>query len=138
MTDPRLIPELICSEIDRSLEFYTQVLGFTVLYARPDERFACLDREGARLMLEQPVGRRFLAAPLVAPYGRGMNLQIEVSDVRSLYEAARASGPRIYLPREEKWYRRDGALAGSSQFIVRDPDGYLLRFFQDLGTRPLE
>jgi len=27
---------------------------------------------------------------------------------------------------------------GNRQFVVPDPDGYLLRFFQDLGERPIE
>ena len=43
----RLVPELYCSHFDRTLQFYAEVLGFTVLYARPEERFAYLEREGA-------------------------------------------------------------------------------------------
>lgn len=35
-------------------------------------------------MLEEPIGRAFLAGELVRPYGRGVNLQIEVSDVQAL------------------------------------------------------
>jgi len=27
--------------------------------------------------------------------------------------------------------------AGNRQFIVADPDGYLLRFFSDVGRRPV-
>lgn len=134
----KLVPELICAEIDCSLAFYTEVLGFAVLYARPEERFAYLTREGAELMLEQSTGRRFLAAPLEHPYGRGMNLQIEVSDVAALHAAVLAAGIAPYLPLEDKWYRRDDRLLGNRQFIVADPDGYLLRFFQGLGSRALE
>ncbi len=73
---PRLIPELLVTDIRRSLDFYCGALGFSILYERPEEGFAHLDREGARIMLEQPVGRTFLAGPLEHPYGRGMNLQI--------------------------------------------------------------
>lgn len=36
---------------------------------------------------------------------------------------------------EEKWYRADDAYLGNKQFIVQDPDGFLLRFFEDLGER---
>jgi hypothetical protein len=70
------------------------------------------------------------------PYGRGINLQIAVSDVAALYARCIAYGARIFLPLEERWYRRDDALTGNHQFVVQDPDGYLLRFFQDLGTKP--
>ena len=132
----KLVPELICSDLAGSLHFYTDVAGFRVLYERPEERFVFLDREGAQLMLEQPVGRAFLAGELSHPYGRGINLQIEVRDVDVLHARVAASGLRMHLPLEEKWYRRGDAELGNRQFVVEDPDGYLLRFFEDLGTRP--
>ena len=131
----KLVPELCCSEIERSLRFYVDVLGFSVLFARPEERFAYLDRDGAQLMIEQSVGRAFLAAELAYPYGRGVNLQIETAEVGALYEKVQAAFAPIYLPLEDRWYRRDQLLLGNRQFIVHDPDGYLLRFFQDLGSK---
>jgi hypothetical protein len=112
------------------------VCGFSVLYARPEERFAYLDREGAQIMIEQPTKRAFVAGELAYPYGRGINLQIEVSDVAPLYAQVQAAGAVIYLELEDRWYRRDLTLLGNRQFVVHDPDGYLLRFFQDLGERP--
>jgi catechol 2,3-dioxygenase-like lactoylglutathione lyase family enzyme len=134
----KLVPELCCSDIERSLSFYTELLGFSVAYARPEERFAFLDREGAQVMIEQSTGRAFVASELVYPYGRGVNLQIEAADVAALYAKVEASGSPIYLPLEDTWYRRDQTLLGNRQFIVQDPDGYLLRFFEDLGVRPVQ
>jgi catechol 2,3-dioxygenase-like lactoylglutathione lyase family enzyme len=136
MHHAKLVPELICSDIERSLTFYTDVLGFTVLYARPEERFAYLDREGAQVMIEQTVGRAFVAGELAHPYGRGVNFQIGVAGVEALYATVQAAGATIYLPLEDAWYRRDQSLLGNRQFIVQDPDGYLLRFFEDLGCKP--
>ena len=133
----KLVPELCCSDIERSLSFYTEILGFSVAYARPEERFAYLERGGAQIMVEQSTGRGFVAAELVYPYGRGVNLQIEVADVAALYATVEASDASIFLPLEDKWYRRDRTLLGNRQFIVQDPDGYLLRFFEDLGVRPV-
>ena len=135
----RLVPELVCADIGRSLAFYVGVLGFAVVYAREEERFAYLDREGAQLMLEQPTGRAFVAGGLERlehPYGRGMNLQIEVEAVAPLYERVMAAGAPLVLALEDRWYARGGTLLGNRQFVVADPDGYLLRFFQDLGERP--
>ncbi len=131
----RLVPELICYDIERSLKFYVGLLGFTVRYARPEERFAYLDRDGAEIMLEQPTGRTFLTAPLEHPYGRGINFQIEVIDVKSLYDAVRAAGWPLLLELEDKWYRQDQLMRGNRQFVLQDPDGYVLRFFHDLGSR---
>jgi catechol 2,3-dioxygenase-like lactoylglutathione lyase family enzyme len=133
---PRLVPELYCSDIEETLRFYTAVLGFKVLYARPEDRFAYLDRDGAEIMVEQSVSRAWIPAPLEQPYGRGVNFQIEVTDVDALYEGVQGSGATIFLTMEEKWYRRDDVAVGNRQFIVQDPDGYLLRFAQDLGERP--
>ena len=133
---PRLVPELVVSDIGRSTAFYRDVLGFSVTYSRPEERFAYLDREGAHLMIEQPVARSFVVGEFAHPFGRGVNLQIEASDVAPLYERVWALGHPVHLALEDRWYRRDATLLGNRQFIVQDPDGYLLRFFQDLGQRP--
>lgn len=135
---PKLVPELICSNFERSLAVYVGALGFAVRYARPEERFAFLERDGAELMIEQPHGRDRLW-PKVAfeqPYGRGVNLQIEVSDVVALHGASLAAGLTLVLQLEQRWYRRDGEEVGNWQFAVEDPDGYVLRFFQNLGSRP--
>ncbi len=131
-----LVPELIVSDIEVSTRFYLDVLGFAVRYERPEERFVYLEREGAELMLEQSTGRRFVDGALEQPYGRGMNLQIAVTDAVALYERVQASGASVLLPLEERWYRRDAELLGVRQFVVRDPDGYLLRFAEDFATKP--
>ena len=133
-----LIPELYCSDSDRSLRFYIDVLGFEVKYARTDEGFAFLERESAQLMLEQYAKseRNWLAGPLEQPYGRGMNLQIEVSDMATLHAAVTAAAAQILVPLEDQWYRVGEVEMGNRQFVVLDPDGYLLRFFEHLGERP--
>lgn len=137
-TPPPLVPELDVSDLDRSLAVYRDVLGFQVHASRPEERFAYLIREDAHLMLEEAAGpgRRFHTAPLEHPFGRGVNLQIEVSDVDALYAAVRRAGLEIRIPLEERWYRHDATDLGNRQFVMVDPDGYLLRFFTGLGRRP--
>ena len=133
-----LAPEFDVSDLDASLAFYVGVLGFSIRYQRPEERFAYLEREGAELMLEEAggPGRRFRPAPLEQPFGRGVNLQIRVADVERLCARAKAAGAEVALDLETRWYRRDDHEAGNRQFVVADPDGYLLRFYQDLGSRP--
>ena len=133
----RLVPEFVCSNFAESHRFYTDLLGFRVLYSRPEERFAYLERDGAELMLEQSVsqGRLSPRAELAYPFVRGINFQIQVSDVERLYTAILAAGVSIYLPLEERWYRRQDDEIGVRQFAVQDPDGYLLRFSQVIGER---
>ncbi|HEV2100951.1 MAG TPA: VOC family protein [Stellaceae bacterium] len=135
----RLVPELDVADLDRSLAFYVGVAGFRIMFGRPEERFVYLDRDGAQLMLEEAVGpgRRFRTAPLDHPYGRGMNLMIEVSDVVTLHAAVAVAGScEIVIPLEERWYRANEIENGQRQFVAADPDGYLLRFFTELGQRP--
>ena len=135
----KLVVELLVSDFVRSLKFYTEVLGFKQLYDRPKEAFAYLDREGAQIIIVQHEAndeRSWIAGELVQPFGRGMNLEIEVEDEEALHASCVRHGVRIFLAMEEKWYRRDALLLGVRQFIVLDPDGYLLRLSQSLGTRP--
>jgi len=133
----RIVPELDVSDLDFSLAFYTALPGFRILYSRPEEKFAYLDLDGAHLMLEEAAGpgRRFRTAPLERPYGRGVNFQIEVEDAGALYERGRAAGCHFVIPLEERWYRKGTTFVGNRQFVVADPDGYLLRLFSDLGER---
>ena len=35
----------------------------------------------------------------------------------------------------ESWYKGEGVEFGQLEFLVQDPDGYLLRFIQDIGER---
>ena len=136
---PGIVPELYCSDFEASLAFYTSVCGFSIDYSRCDERFARLRLGAALLMIEQTrdPSRRFVAAELTYPFGRGMHLEIAVDDAPALYDAVIASGARVFLALEERWYRRDEGEAGNLQFVVMDPDGYLLRFAQNLGHRPV-
>lgn len=135
----RLTPELDVADLDRSLAFYVGVIGFSVLFDRPEERFAYLTLEGVHLMLEEAAGpgRRFRTAPLEQPYGRGVNFMIDVADVDSMHSRVQAAGCTIVIPLEERWYRRGASENGHRQFVVADPDGYLLRFSRSLGRRPV-
>jgi catechol 2,3-dioxygenase-like lactoylglutathione lyase family enzyme len=135
--EARLVPERDVSDLQASLAFYTQVIGFTIVFQRPEERFAYLDLDGANLMLEEAAGpgRRFRTAPAERPFGRGMNLQIAVSDIDTLHRRVLEAGSEMIIPMEERRYRVDDLSVGHRQFVVADPDGYLLRFFQDSGSR---
>jgi uncharacterized glyoxalase superfamily protein PhnB len=105
-----LTPELCCTDIKVSLAFYTDVLGFTIQYQRPENGFAMLERQGSRIMLDQIIPgdvRTWATAPLEAPYGRGINLQIKTDEIDELYADVQKSSSRIFLAMEERWYRCD-------------------------------
>lgn len=132
----RLVPELDVSDFARSLRFYVDLAGFEVLYERPEDDFAYLSLDGAELMIERGEGL-WSTGPLERPYGRGINFQVMVSDVEAVHQRFVARDYPVMVPIEERWYRRDDVYVGQKQFLVKDPDGYLLRFGQDLGIRPV-
>ena len=119
----------------RSLAFYCDLLGFERLYGRADPAFAYLAIDGAQLMIEQMESDSWLTGDMTPPLGRGINLQIEVGDVDSPVARLTAAGWPLFRHVEEAWYRVDDQLFGQRQFLVQDPDGYLLRFCRELGRR---
>ncbi len=134
-----LVPELTVLDLEKSLAFYTDLLGFGVLFSRPEARFAYLGLGDAQLMLDQysegqgwgETGR------LEPPLGRGINFQIEVEMLEPILTRLAGANHPLFVPPEENWYRQDSELHGNREFLVQDPDGYLLRFSEYLGTKPV-
>lgn len=129
-----LTPELGCTDVATSLAFYTGPLGFAVDYARPAQGFYHISRRGNALMLEQLGPESWALAPPEPPLGRGMHLQLSIPDAPGLAADLAAGGLPLFRPLEEAWYRDGGRWHGQAQFVVADPDGYLLRFASPLGT----
>ena len=129
-----LIPELRTSDFAKSLGFYTKILGFKLEYERKKSQFAFLSLEDTQIMIEQNTPE-WNTAELEHPYGRGINLQITVKNVKPLLMSLRKNNYPIYVKPFEKWYKVKDKLYGLKQFLVKDPDGYLLRFVESLGTK---
>ncbi|AUG41860.1 MULTISPECIES: bleomycin resistance protein [Pseudomonas] len=132
-----LVPELIVSDLQQSLYFYCDVLGFRVEYDRPEDKFAFLSFGNSQIMLEQDWhdDSPWRVGPLEPPYGRGMNLSIECPDAFALVCALEKAGCAIRRSVEEHWYRSNDRQFGQRNFLVLDPDGYLLRFAEDIGVK---
>jgi catechol 2,3-dioxygenase-like lactoylglutathione lyase family enzyme len=101
-----LVPELLATDINKSLSFWRDVCGFTVLFDRPDEGFAYLDLDGAQIMLDE-IGktRDWVTGPLESPFGRGMNLFVRVVAIEPILASLARAGWALFLDPEQKWYR---------------------------------
>lgn len=129
------IPELSVSNLANSLKLY-KTAGFKIEYERPENKFVFLSLGEIQFMLQEISDKdKWQIAPLTYPFGNGINFQLEVSNLDEIYNNFKNSNYKIIFDIEENWYRQDDKLLGNKEFLIQDPDGYLLRFSEDLGEK---
>lgn len=128
----RMVPELTVNDFAASLHFYTVVLGFKVRIQRQQPDFAYLYYDEAQLMIEQFHPQGWNTAELERPLGRGINFQIEVDDIQAVLTGLQQHAVPLYRPLRDNHYDTGETTACQREFLVQDPDGYLLRFSQYL------
>ena len=129
------IPELSVKDLKKSLKFY-QTCGFKIEYERKEDLFVFLSLGEIQFMLQEiREDDKWQVGKLEYPLGRGINFQLEVDNVLLIYNNLINNGYEVQFPIEENWYREDDKLLGNKEFLVMDPDGYLLRFTEDLGIK---
>jgi uncharacterized glyoxalase superfamily protein PhnB len=120
----KLTPNLVVSNVERSMAFYRDVLGFKVDVTVPDASpyvFASVQSGPVEIFLNAP-------EPALAEYpafkdrpiGGTLTLFIDVADIARVYESLK-SRVKVTMPIEKKWY-------GVTEFAFEDPDGYVLTF----------
>ncbi|WP_425329955.1 bleomycin resistance protein [Terrirubrum flagellatum] len=129
-----LTPELDVSSLDESLWFWRDLLGFEIAYDRPAARFAYLQRGPLQVMLCERNGR-WETGGMERPFGRGVNFQMTVESLAPILAALEKAGWPLFEKPSEAWYRVGDREEGQREFLVQDPDGYLLRFAENLGER---
>ena len=131
----KIIPELSVTNLENSLKFY-KTAGFKIEYDRPENKFAFISIGEIQFMLQEiDKGDKWNIAPLAYPFGNGINFQLEVNNLEEIYNNFKNSNYKITFDIEENWYRQDNKLLGNKEFLIQDPDGYLLRFSEDLGEK---
>ena len=132
-----MVPELDVSDFSESLRFYTEIFGFKVLYARHDPEFVYLEQQDLQFMLIQEKDKNWIGSTLEKPYGRGVNLQMELEDIQPVYERLINHNIALYRDIKDEWREAGNILTGQREFWIQDPDGYLLRFCQPLEDKLL-
>jgi len=124
----KLIPELSVTDFEKSLSFY-KMIGFVVEYTR--ENFAFLSFQGSQIMIEKQ-NDTWKVDDLEKPFGRGINFQISVSNVEEILSVLEKNNYPIAFGLETHTYKVNDKEFCEKEFLVQDPDGYLLRFSESI------
>lgn len=127
-----MVPELLVSNFEKSLKFYVEILGFSIIFQRTEPNFAYLEINGAQLMIEEDHQTAWRVAEIENPRGRGINLQIDVPSVNEVSSRVENSDLSVFRPVHESWYATSEGEVGQLELLVQDPDGYLLRLVSDI------
>lgn len=116
----RLTPCLYTNQFDATIEFYTQLLGFTCLTDQPTF-WACLQKDEVQIFVSLPnehIG--FEKAVFTGSF------YFNTPNVDEIWEQLKDQANVCY-PLEDFDY-------GMREFAIYDNNGYLLQFGQDLPT----
>ncbi|MDR1917895.1 MAG: VOC family protein [Christensenellaceae bacterium] len=124
-----LVPELMVSDFEKTRTFY-MLLGFTVRYERIENKFVFIELEGNQIMIQQADHQTdcWNTGKLIYPFGRGINLEMEVVNVDKIYEKVIQNKIPLFRDIKVRHYRQVEKVWKNKEFLIQDPDGYLLRF----------
>lgn len=121
-----LIPELSVTDIEKSKEFYLN-LGFKIMYERKEDKFCFLYLEDNQIMIEE-INNNWNVGEMKYPFGNGINISMTRSDIDSFYESIISKKIVLFRKIKTSKYRVDDIIYEDKEFLLQDPDGYLLRF----------
>ncbi|MGO1528760.1 MAG: bleomycin resistance protein [Senegalia sp. (in: firmicutes)] len=125
-----LVPEISVFDINVSKDFYINILGFKLEYERIEDKFAFLSYGKAQLMIEEIHESGWNTSNLEYPLGRGINFEIECEDTEKLISKLKENNISLFRDLKITKYRKDLEVIEAKEFLVEDPNGYLLRFAQ--------
>ena len=123
----KMIPELSVFDIEQTKRFCND-LGFKIEYARPEEKFVFMSFQDSQFMFEQIHDNGWNIGELIYPLGRGINFSIAVDDIEGLYKLVKTLNLEIYRELNRSIYQVNGTEETQTEFLIQDPNGYLLRF----------
>lgn len=127
MTAPRLKDAcslVMVRDIDETVAFYQDVLGFSASLVSADKTFAILQREGACIHFIKVNDEESLKAT-----AHHIAIYIWVDAIDDLYETMRSKLEALPAGRLRAPFNQD---YGMREFHVKDPDGCLLFFAEDI------
>ena len=136
----QIVPEFDVFNLEESLRFYINLIGFDIVYDRKEDKFAFLQFENVQIMIQEIdfENNKWNTGKLEYPLGVGINFQFDTTNIEEIYTRLKKENYKIFVELEDHWYRKDNILMGCREFLVQDPNGYLLRFSQDLEDKEIK
>lgn len=124
-----LTPNLMVVDVHQTIEYYEDVLGFTVLKTMPetgsDLDWAMVKRNDVILMFQSSSSLRNEIPKLAgAKPGGGLTLYIKVNDIDNLYQSFKDNEVEIISGIEDTFYE-------TTEFSIIDINGYVIVFSEE-------
>ena len=131
----KLAPNFAVQDIEKTVAFYRDVLGFKLEMAVPEDKsgveqelgekkkyiYAMMSRDGVGVMFQRTDSIGEDVPPLKGvPIGASVSFYIEVEDINALYQEMKSKA-EVVKELETVWY-------GMQEFYVKDCNGYILGF----------
>jgi uncharacterized glyoxalase superfamily protein PhnB len=121
-----LMPNLMVKNVNKTVDFYKNVLGFNILQTVPESGefvFAIVNANGVLISFQEEKSIKDEYPQLNSfVQGGGITLYIHVTDVNELFEKIKSKA-KIAKELHKTFY-------GSTDFAVEDCNGYILTFSQ--------
>lgn len=136
----KLSPNLMVKDVKETVDFYQQILGFSLVMAVPDTQdgivteitgdkklsYALIKNGNVEIMLQEESSlREDISAFSDMKIGGTFSLYIEVDDLHNFYNGVK-DNVSIIKDYATAWY-------GMDEFYIRDINGYVIGFAQKKG-----
>lgn len=117
----KMSPQLLVTDIEHSIEFYTKKLGFDVEF-RYEDFYAGIIKDSCSIHLKS--GKLSIEERKNKKENDDLDIVFSVEGVEGLYEEFLNKSVDIVQPLCDRAYGRE--------FYIADPDGYILAFLEEV------
>jgi catechol 2,3-dioxygenase-like lactoylglutathione lyase family enzyme len=127
MTFADVTPNLVVSDLDRSLAFYRDLLGFGLVTTVPEQApfvFAWLQRDTVNVFLNSEASAKMKTVAGTNMLFITINAPDRASGIDGLFDTVKDRAPVTMTPTDQFY--------GMREFTITDPDGYIVIFAQPI------
>ncbi len=113
-------PQLLIADLDQSITFYTQQLGFEIGFLH-DDFYAGISNSGYTIHLK--LGSLDRKERMKKRKNGDLDITFSIAGIKELYETLQKNSVEFIQPLRDMPYGRE--------FYIADPDGYILAFVEE-------